>query len=58
MGARFLMRLAREMDKPLPLVWLDVQDQFPAVLPVRGVTLDPSTMPMRATFRTVILDLR
>jgi uncharacterized protein (DUF58 family) len=42
-----------ENRKPLPLVWLDVQDQFPEALPVVGVTLDSSQVPLRATFRTV-----
>jgi uncharacterized protein (DUF58 family) len=52
-GDEVELELTVENAKPLPLVWLDVQDQFPDALPVRGVTLDPSTMPKRATFRTV-----
>jgi uncharacterized protein (DUF58 family) len=52
-GDEVELELTVENAKPLPLVWLDVQDQFPEILPVRGVTLDPSTVPKRAIFRTV-----
>jgi len=39
--------------KPLPLVWLDVRDEFPAQLPVTGATLEPNDKPRRVTFHTV-----
>ncbi|MEZ4623599.1 MAG: hypothetical protein R2843_02055 [Thermomicrobiales bacterium] len=46
-------QLTVENRKPLPLVWLDVQDQFPDALPVKGVELEASLAPKRAIFHTV-----
>ena len=52
-GDEVELELTVENRKPLPLVWLDVQDQFPDALPVKGVELEASLAPKRAIFHTV-----
>lgn len=44
-GEEVVCELITENAKPLPLVWLDVVDEFPAALEVMGATLDPSHKP-------------
>jgi uncharacterized protein (DUF58 family) len=56
-GEAVELEITVENRKPLPLVWLDVQDQFPDALPVVGVKLESALMPRRAIFRTVF-DIR
>ncbi len=52
-GEAVELEITVENRKPLPLVWLDVQDQFPDALPVTGITLESALIPKRAMFRTV-----
>ena len=52
-GEEIEIELAIENAKPLPLVWLDVQDEFPEELPVLGATIEPNEKSRRVTFHTV-----
>lgn len=50
-GEEITCELITENDKPLPLVWLEVVDEFPAELDVVGASLEPSSKARVQLFR-------
>jgi len=50
-GEEIELELITENAKPLPLVWLEVTDEFPTALEVVGATLEPAAKPRVGIFQ-------
>lgn len=46
------LELVVENAKPLPLIWLDLVDEFPLGVDIAGIDLEPAGKPMVGIFRT------
>ncbi|MGZ3636661.1 MAG: DUF58 domain-containing protein [Ktedonobacterales bacterium] len=53
-GEEAVLRLVLENRKPLPLPFCEIEDESPDSLPVRGLTLNPSSKPERAVLRDTL----
>lgn len=51
-GEEINLELVTDNAKPLPLVWLDIKDEWPIAVEVLGAELDPASKPKVRIFRT------